>query len=114
MKYPIIDNVEELRGLYPKSFELFTQFIKKKLEGMEEIEESDMTKLIDQVVGVDCRKLYDFFDENNIVISVSYYSEQMFTYTNSKQSFSNTRPTRAEAEVEAFKDAFKTLEELCP
>ena len=67
------------------------------------------------------RRLYDFFDENNLFIEVHVYNESIsgklhFTAQIWEDAYSSAlfetkdHPTRPEAETEAFNKAFEILE----
>lgn len=63
----------------------------------------------------DPRKLYEFFDDHNIRISITEHPDStdqspLFTYHNSVIKNSSTAPDRHTAEQSAFMDAFSILE----
>jgi hypothetical protein len=73
-------------------------------------------QIMPAIIQQDPRKLYEFFDENNIRISILDHPDSKddnisFTYHNSVTNTSNVSPTRGEAEKCAFNDAFKLMEE---
>ena len=109
MEFPIINDIEQVKKDYPKSMSKMKEFLQKLTNA--EFEEVDM--LIDLVLSSDPRKLYDFFDQNDIRISISYNKEtKMFTYVNDQLMQSSVSNDRATAEVKAFEEAFKTLEAM--
>lgn len=117
-----IPDYEEQILKYPKSRELFNKWLLKKLTanighlGIEFANKEAVKlqeKTADTIATYDPRKLYDFFDENDVIISVIYHLDlKMFTYSNSQTNHSSTKPTRNEAEVAAFLEAFQTLENI--
>jgi hypothetical protein len=83
----------------------------------------ELLVLLGQVVPViianDPRKLYEFFDDRDIRISIASHPDSTddesnetpkFTYYNSVTKESRTAKYRGEAETNAFIDAFKLLE----
>ncbi len=59
------------------------------------------------------RQLYDFFDAQGIIISISLDKKDQDTFLvwNNQERHSYTAPTRSEAEQKGFMDTFQTLEE---
>lgn len=75
-----------------------------------------LSGMMPSIVQNDPRKLYEFFDENNIRISITEHPDSsddlvIFTYFNSTKKTSKVVDSRGEAEQEAFYDAFAILEE---
>lgn len=67
------------------------------------------------IISNDPRRLYEFFDDQNIRISVAEHPDStddvpLFTYHNSVIKNANTAATRHIAEEAAFYDAFAILE----
>ena len=74
------------------------------------------TEVLPPLVTHDPRKLYEFFDDHNIRISITDHPDStdeipLFTYHNSLIKESKVANTRHEAEQNAFYDAFKLLNE---
>ena len=76
--------------------------------------------LIDKCIRTD-RDLYDFFDEQDIIIEIGYFSEVgEFSYATYKYALPNGvsldsgygYKTRTEAEEQAFIKAFEILEDI--
>ena len=65
---------------------------------------------LDGMITFYTRRLYDFFDINHIYIYAGMDEHNGFAEVNEELP-GFTAPTRAEAEEEAFKQAFKILEE---
>lgn len=78
-----------------------------------------MGRIMPAIVSNDPRKLYEFFDDHNIRISISEHPDSinesiLFTHHNSVTKTSSTAINRHEAEQNAFYEAFKLLEaRLC-
>lgn len=75
----------------------------------EEIQEA-MKHVVPMIIQYDPRKLYDFFDDWEIIISISQHEGDMFTVHNSRTKHSVAAENRAEAELIGFTEAFKELE----
>ena len=127
-------NYEQVVRLYPKSVARIAEWFASKkdiIEGLEAVEKGerspeeqlkDREKLISTVKSIvppiiqhDPRKLYEFFDEMGIIISVaehpdSSHTTPLFNYYNSRTRESKSASSRQEAEGIAFMDAFKILE----
>lgn len=78
-----------------------------------------MGQAVPVIIANDPRKLYEFFDDRDIRISIASHPDSTddelndtpkFTYYNSVVKESKTAKTRGEAETNAFYDAFKLLE----
>lgn len=73
--------------------------------------EDIIERIMAAIIHSDPRKLYDIFDDLNIIIEVSYNSFiNMWTYHNSVLQQSGTTDSRIQAEEKGFVQAFETLE----
>lgn len=97
---------------YPKTEKKFLEFIKiqlNKLSGGQTdftiLSEEENTQIIDIVLQGNTRTLYDFFDENQIMVNIFGYKED-WGYNDCEITFSS----RVLAEQAAFEECFKLLE----
>lgn len=70
-----------------------------------------VTNMVPMIIQHDARKLYEFFDTQDIIISVYQdIHSGNFVWTNSKSHYSSSADSRIEGEVAAFMSAFDYLE----
>jgi len=69
-----------------------------------------MKHLVPMLIQYDPRKLYDFFDDKGIIISVTQHDNDMFAVYNSITKHSVASDSRNQAEAIGFTDAFAVLE----
>ena len=121
-------NWKEISDKHPKAFKSMLHFLQKPFGDLLELElehyspfeyfESEYCGPVYEDFGWNIRNLYDFFDENRILISIDAYTDsqdgdivwfdpEIFGATNNIGIY-HTRP---EAEADAFEEAFKILEE---
>ena len=99
---------------YPKAFKFYT---KKYGFADTKIAQNNLLQMLNHSNQLD-RLLYDFFDEQGIIIVINYYWEGKTFCTeiwvNGKNDSDILYNTRPEAEEQAFECAFAILEErLC-
>src|ERR1051325_3671266 len=109
-------NYTEIRDKYPMSVEKLKDWVSKTAgiaNGLREEELIDaVDKIVPMMVQYNARSLYEFFDDQNIIIYIGFHpdSRERFVYVNSKTGYSRPAENRIEAEEGAFIDAFDTLE----
>jgi len=101
-------NWKEIKKKYPKSIELLKEWLFLKLGN-----EGDLgLNMISGLFHTE-RRLYDFFDEQGIIILINYAS-QYWNYTINNffigKSKERDNITRKQAEEQAFLKAFEILE----
>ena len=116
MKTPYIDNVDQLMKKFPKSFDLLNEKIIeniKKVDGIEEdLKEVLGDNLIRNIVTFDCRKLFDFFDEQEIFCSTTYnITTEKWDGVVMDTKFEGYED-RHSLEIAMFENSFEKLEKL--
>ena len=119
-------NWKEIKEKCPKAWDkLFEMFSDGIIENFIEFENegffySDIIRFEDKAPSLMSRILYDFFDENDLVVTIGYWSEEQMPFywdiakwgmpasvsLSSNADFNG----RTEAETEAFNKAFEILE----
>ena len=102
-------NWTEIKEKYPKAFGLLESFLKgKELMAMEQRNRHPITVM---------RFLYDFFDEQGIIINVYNFFgnfwwdiKEHYTRVFAEHAKEDQSKTRTEAEGKAFEKAFEILE----
>jgi hypothetical protein len=118
-------NIDEVKKTYPKGMKIYYTWMKSTQQAYydrmsKEIGEQvhgDVTdefivNLADTIAMYTPRELYDFFDSQDVKISISPSTEDatLWTYWNSQIRHSSTAPSRVEAETKAFTAGFEYLE----
>ena len=107
-------NWKQINKDYPKAFKKFVKWL--------DCDSSDMLKFEMMMILKNERDLYDFFDEQGILIFIpatmlTWWDWEIYVNDQCMDSSEVEEPNRKEAESEAFKRAFKILEEqqfICP
>src|SRR5687767_12167011 len=75
-----------------------------------EINDSMVEKAMEGLAKVNFRILYDFFDENGQVISITHFNvNSFFSYIINGVVSSSQHKTRVGAEIDAFDEAFENI-----
>lgn len=115
---------EGINKVYPKSVQKVIEWFCSRediIEGLMGMDGNTATKdeikaaftqIVPTIIQHDPRKLYEFFDDQKIVIYIEHLpdSDNRFVYHNSKVSHSHPADDRIEAERGGFIDAFDVLE----
>jgi hypothetical protein len=95
---------------YPKSFQALVNW----LPVQNQKDDIDRPMIAHQILSYTPRFLYDFFDDKKIYITISYHEgapdEGTFLWKINNEQI-HYGGSRIEAEQDAFKEAFKILEE---
>lgn len=108
--------IEDIKKNYPKSYLLLVEYIKKDLKQVDKesivLTIFPIDKIIDLLFSstIQKRKLFDFFDETDVFISV-LSGEDDWIATINEDEIMVTRDTRIKVEEEIFYEAFSVLEE---
>lgn len=112
-----LGEAKEIADSYPKSYTALRAWCRDLFpEDIRGTVSDDYTDAVAaSLVEIGFRPLYEFFDSKGVIISIIPQVSispkgEVFTYYNSKDSYSQTANTRIEAEAKAFLQAFKTLE----
>lgn len=116
-KYSSIDNTE-LRKTCPKSLAKLKEWLyapdKTNGEDISGISDDQREQLINFTLGLNPRMLFDFFDDQNIYVTIqpddTTGEVSGFMYYNSKSPYSSSSNNRNTAEELAFIQAFEELE----
>jgi hypothetical protein len=114
----------EVHEKYPLSVERLIEWFAGREDIVKGISESEggelnevqlkqmMGQVVPMIIQHDPRKLYEFFDENKIIIYIGGHPDttDLFVHHNNRIQISNTASSRGEAEKGAFMDAFGLLE----
>ena len=116
-------NTLSLLNKYSLSAKEVTEFFNKKLlnsiskdkETPEEfkqfmLEEGFPLYRIADLINVQPRTLFDFFDEHDVIIEIIVYPDKTFSCKIGNQATTNSWKTRVEAEVFSIEAAFEILE----
>lgn len=124
-------NVNEIKKTYPKSHKVLLEFIKKYLDGFQksmvgqvgvdtefpEVDDAIAEQATQALITLYKRMLYDFFDENEVYISLEYIGDENLSENywcstiNAEEDRNYFGDNRIEAEELGFERAFKTLED---
>jgi hypothetical protein len=122
-------NIDEVKKTYPKGIKVYYAWIKTTQTAYYEriskeigeqvhgdITDEFITNLADTLAMYTPRDLFDFFDSQDVKISISPSTEDgsLWTYWNSQIRHSSTAPSRQEAETRAFTAGFEYLEKKEP
>ena len=124
-------NIENIKKDCPKSISKYKAYIKVKIveaqkdvvkEGLmeekdfEEVSDGLLEDIVNNILPVNPRVLYEFFDDQGVKIFIGQSTEDegLFTYYNSVEKLSKIAFNRIEAEELAFTNAFYTLEKQLP
>ena len=112
-------NIKEIQGSYPKAYSELKKWTTKKLMEIQkhfirntfDLPEVKVTdKIIEGVLFWNLRQLYDFFDNEEVVISISENADNSFSFYINSSKISNTFDNRLSCEDAAFYDAISILE----
>lgn len=107
---------------YPESLKLLRKWVSKKIKDNMKLGESpmgisdvDIEKMsmsqIDLILTLNIRAFFEVFDKNFIVIEILYNNKKKLFYFNVEKKESVLfYESRVEAEKDAFKEAFRILE----
>jgi len=112
-------NFTEIFEKYPQSVEKIIQWFASREDLLTYIKRENptanilqiMNEMVPMIIQHDPRKLYEFFDSLNIIISVYQDAHSgNFVWTNSKFHYSSSADNRIDGEHAAFMSAFDYLE----
>lgn len=116
-------DIKEIKKTCPKSYELLKKWVKGQMvdfrksimqeQSPEQVFNVPEIEFTDDVISgwllfSGNRQLFDFFDKNNINISITKYSDIWKWSVNAEESFNGNN--RRDCEILAFKAAFEQLE----
>ncbi len=115
-------NFKEIKEKYPKSYKLLVDWTKGTLlsfqrmimgdlkqENLPEISDEMGEKALEGFIKVNYRLLFDFFDRNDMNISIIYDGEGLFSFRVGG-IVGGSAESRTEVEIDAFNKAFEQLE----